>query len=201
MNTKFLLVALYAGLLSYTSQAAYADENGRAQLQKAATGQEFVIAKTTFRLVPDAVVNHIEKPETDNPAMDATARIAIVGELARVGLYSISLGSGERNRAAGKQSTSAAAGDAPYGVAMNQRSGAPVLVTRRLKVYCNEMRQANALADISGGKMVMVSAVAQLIFLEYATPAAALAAIPLLKKQACVKTVEPEIVENFAEPN
>jgi hypothetical protein len=197
MKMKFLSGLLCASLLLYVSQVAYADENGRIQLQNAATGPEFMIAKTAFRLVPAAAVNKLNEADAD----PEDVRIAAAGELARIGPYSISLGGGTRNAANSKRALDAVEGNASYGVAMNQRSGAPVLVAPRLKVYCKETAQANALAQAAGGEMLMASAPAQLIFLGYSTPAAALAAIPLLKKQPCVRAVEADIIQSFAVPN
>lgn len=190
MKTKILLAILFITTLP---QLAHADENGNAQLQKAATGSKFMIGETEFRVVPNAAV---KKLDADDTAADASS-----SELARIGPYSISLG-GIGSVANTAQSTGGSAvKEARYGVIVNQRSGAPALLTPRVHVYCKDASVATTLAQVSGGKVLMASAVAQLIILEYPEPAAALAAIPLLRKQYCVKDAEPEVQQSFDKSN
>lgn len=190
MKTKILLAIF---LVNTVSQLAHAEESGNAQLQRAATGSKFMIGGTEFRVVPNAAIKKLNMD--DNEVADSKS------ELARIGPYSISL-SGTGSVANTVQNTvGSMVKDSQYGVIVNQRSGAPALLTPRVLVYCKETSAANTLAQVSGGKVLMASGAAQLIILEYAEPAAALAAIPLLKKQHCVKDAEPEIQHSFNKSN
>lgn len=192
MKTKIFLALLLINIASSVPQLAHADEDAATQLQQAATGATFKIGATAFRLVPNARVDKLDG--------DANAQDKPKAELARIGPYSISLGSAaaSNNAPATAALSLSAANRGPFAVVVNQHSGAPALLTARLKVYCKETAEASALAQASNGKVIMASAAAQLMILDYASPAAALAAMPLLQKHRCVKAVEPEIHQSFA---
>ena len=199
MKTKLFLALLLINITLSVPQLAHADDDTTAQLQQAATGATFKIGATAFRLVPNA---RVEKLNADAGEQDRPK-----AELARIGPYSISLTGGAWGNTAAatgaaKLSGGAVSGGAahsePFAVVVNQRSGAPALLTSRLKVYCKETAEAAALAQASKGKVLLASSAAQLLVLDYASPAAALAAMPLLQNHRCVKAVEPEIRQSFA---
>lgn len=194
MKTKLFLALLLLNIASSFPQLAHADEDTTAQLQQAATGATFKIGATAFRLVPNA---RVEKLNADAGEQDRPK-----AELARIGPYSISLTGGAGGNTAAATGAAKLSGGAahsePFAVVVNQRSGAPALLTSRLKVYCKETGEAAALAQASKGKVLLASSTAQLLILDYASPAAALAAMPLLQNHRCVKAVEPEIHQSFA---
>ena len=197
MKTKILLALLLINIASSLPQLAHADEDAAAQLQQAATGATVKIGATAFRLVPNATIEKL--------GGDGTAQGKPTAELARIGPYSIGLASGAAGNAAkatgAAQLSGGAARSEPFAVVVNQHSGAPALLTSRLKVYCKDTAEASALAQASKGKVLLASSAAQLLILDYASPAAALAVIPLLQKQRCVKAVEPEMHQSFARSN
>lgn len=194
MKTKLFLALLLINIASSVPQLAHADEDAETQLQQAATGATFKIGATAFRLVPNARVEKLDK--------NASVQDKPKAELARIGQYSISLASGTTSNTAKATGATKLAGGAthsePFAVAVNQRSGAPALLTSRLKVYCKETGEASTLAQASKGKVLLASSGAQLLILDYASPAEALAAMPLLQNHRCVKAVEPEIHQSFA---
>lgn len=193
---KFLLFSVLFGLSTATSLFA-ADMSGQKQLQQAATGMEFNVGKTKFRMVPTAVVQETS-PATDQSTEDQTRSLNSAPPLAQIGPYGISLSPrlAIQSRALGASPSGAA-----YAVAVDQRSGQPVLVAARLRAYNVTSDQAAALAQASNGKVVLFSKPASMAILGYNSPAEAATALGKLKQTAPTQSIELQIVQGFDQPN
>ncbi|MCJ0763102.1 hypothetical protein [Variovorax terrae] len=189
-----------------SSYVLAADADDRAALREAATGSRFTAGTASYRLVPRAAAQ--PQAQADASAAPASGMLAPAGAAARsggrvvgrLGGYAIVLDGGP---AAGPDSAArAASGGTPgYLVAVNQRSGAPALVAPRLKVFCAEAGRAEALAQASGGRVLLASQPPALVILGFDTPQRALAAADGLRRQSCVQEVQPEVLESFAKPH
>lgn len=171
-------------------------------LAQAATGPTFTNGETAFRLVPGAIV--VSSKDAGGSASRQTRSDAASGGLktvGQIGNYRIILPSAG---AAGKlktRSVSAApegAGAAPYGVAVSESSGAPVLVSPSVSVFTTP-EAGKALAEKTGGKVNYASRLAERTIIGYDSVDAALAALAVLSADKSVDATL-DIIETFNEP-
>lgn len=196
MTSSFLsrpVLALVAALVlpaAVTNTAVAAD----ATLLTAADGPAFSIGSTPFKVVTAARAVAGSSGELSPRSQTASGAVTV----GRIGNYAIVLGAGTSPGAGGLAAQSASSPE--YLVAVNQRSGGPVLVSRRLKLFKVSADRAASVASQTGGTVEAVVPAASMAFLLYATPAAALTAMDAIRVSSGAPDVEPEIVQSFMTP-
>ena len=173
-------------------------------LARAATGPTFYSGESAFRIVPDAVVVSASEARSDDALSRQTRSASPSGEqqgVARIGDYLIILpsASGElKSRARSLSASEKGATAAPYGVAVSESSGAPVLVSPSVSVYATP-EVGKALAEKTGGKVNYASRLAERTVIGYDSVDAALEALPALSADKSVNATL-DIIETFNEP-
>lgn len=181
-------IALFAAVAALNALPALGAGNA---LTRAADGAEFQIGSTPYRVVSSARAVKAE-PTGQNADRSVAARAPAEQTVGNVGPYAIQLGA-PSNTARG------APASPDYLVVVNRRSGKPALLTSKLKIYGVDAGTAASLAASSGGATVLVVPPAAAI-LDYASPAAALAAMAMIRDSKRVSHVEPEVISAFATP-
>ncbi|MGV1108666.1 hypothetical protein [Xanthomonas translucens] len=173
MNTTALvLLALLAISAAAPASAQYADAKA---LHQAATGARFQGGRASFRLLPDAVVRSTSAmvQEASVQRAESTARAGDGVIAARIGPYAVVLNGSGRTASASDAGTARISG---MRVAINERSGQPVLLTGRLKLFGTTPDVAQALARRSAGSVVYASDIDGSAMLDYGSADAALRA-------------------------
>lgn len=216
--------------------AAYAAPAGAADatLINAADGASFTVGGTPYQVVTRARAEH----GSADPAARAAAGSAAGSEagnaaavtVGTIGDYTITLpatgsstatgaaaasasGSGVGSTVAASgaiapQSAPASSATSDYLVAVNRRTGSPVLVSNHLKLFGVSTAQAASVASSTGGAVDSLITAASMAMLVYPSPAAALAAKTAIESQqgsgqgggqAAIR-VEPEVIQAFKTP-
>ena len=186
MKTKLLFSAMTFLLLSLSiSPIAFSNTTSSGQntlnnmaskspLAKAATGYRFAIGTVEYQMVPRAAVQKT-----------AAANVQNSDKSWYIKPYLITLDAGGSGASSDK-----------LAVAINWQTEKPVVVTSKLNVYCNQPDRAAALARMGQADSYETFPPSSKITFEYSSPEKALSHIDLLKKQACVKGVEPQIIDS-----
>lgn len=196
MTSSFLsrpVLALVAALVlpaAMTNVARAAD----ATLLTAADGPAFSIGSTPFKIVTAARAVAGSSGELAPRSQTGNGAVTV----GRIGNYAIVLGAGTDSGTGVPVAQSSSSPE--YLVAVNQRSGGPVLVSRRLKLFKVSADRAASVAKQTGGTVEAVVPAASMAFLQYATPGAALAAMEAIRSSSGAPDVEPEIVQSFLTP-
>ena len=111
----------------------------------------------------------------------------------RIGNYRITLGG-----TAGHVTQSAASSE--YAVAVNQQTGGPALVSRRLKLFKVSPDKAAAVARQTGGSVEVAVPAASMAVLVYASPTVALNALQAIQTGGSGAQAEPEVIQAFMTP-
>ncbi|CTP90072.1 hypothetical protein XTPLMG730_2693 [Xanthomonas translucens pv. phlei] len=189
MNTTALaLFAVLAMTAAAPASAQYADAKA---LHQVATGARFQAGRTSFRVLPDAVVRSTSAmAQTTLQHTEPTAGDGIVA--ARIGPYAVVLnGSGRIARA----TDAGAAATSGMRVAINERSGQPVLLTGRLKLFGTTPDVAQALARRSAGSVVYASDIDGSAMLDYGSADAALRAWQQLRGAPGTREVAMDMIQ------
>lgn len=208
-----LLLAMVTGVtataaLSFAAPAGAAD----ATLMGSADGASFTVGGTPYQVVTRARAERgSADPAARAAAGSATGNAAAV-TVGTIGDYTITLpttGSGTAaSSAPTAQSTASTSPTSDYLVAVNRRTGSPVLVSNHLKLFGVSTAQAASVASSTGGAVDSLIAAASMAMLAYPSPAAALAAKTAIESQqgsgqgggqAAIR-VEPEVIQAFKTP-
>ncbi|GGX28291.1 hypothetical protein GCM10007242_38360 [Pigmentiphaga litoralis] len=199
---------------SWTAQAVAAD----ATLIGAADGASFTVGGTPYQVVTRARAERgSADPAARAAAGSATAATVAVGT---IGDYTITLPAAGSSGASGTatpgtptpQSSASTAATSDYLVAVNRRTGSPVLVSNHLKLFGVSTAQAASVASSTGGAVDSLITAASMAMLAYPSPAAALAAKTAIESQQGggqvngqgsgqpAIRVEPEVIQAFKTP-
>lgn len=188
------LFAVLALTAATPASAQYADAQA---LHQAANGARFQIGRSTYRLLPDATVR--TGPQMAGTSAQRAQVAAADGGgtvVARIGPYAIVLGGNARaGTAAAAQSRAADA--TALRAAIDERSGQPVVVTGKLKLFGTTPDVARALARRSGGSLVYASDLDGSAMIDYGSVDAAMAASRQLQGAPGTREVSMEIVQGF----
>ncbi|OAX53792.1 hypothetical protein [Xanthomonas graminis] len=189
MNTTALaLFALLAITAAAPASAQYADAKA---LHQAATGARFQAGRASFRVLPDAVVRSTSAmTQTTLQHTEPTAGDGVVA--ARIGPYAVVLNGSGRIASA---TDAGAAGTSGMRVAINERSGQPVLLTGRLKLFGTTPDVAQALARRSAGSVVYASDIDGSAMLDYGSADAALRAWQQLRGAPGTREVAMDMIQ------
>lgn len=203
--------ALALALVLFAATAAHAQSDYSEALSKAATGPQFTVGSTTFRIIPDAGIQRAAPPGTAPAASARTSRSSAgtqsqnADALGSVGPFVIvprQAGTNGVNAASSRSAAAANPADAKlqaFGVAVNTRSGQPVVVAPRVKVFANNAATAKKLATTTGGEIVQASDVDGSALIRYASVADAQAALGKIKGAKGVEDAQLDVIENFRE--
>ncbi|QSQ51283.1 hypothetical protein KAF26_07105 [Xanthomonas translucens pv. secalis] len=192
MNTTALvLLALLAISAAAPASAQYADAKA---LHQAATGARFQGGRASFRLLPDAVVRSTSAmaQEASVQRAESTARAGDDVIAARIGPYAVVLNGSGRTASASDAGTARISG---MRVAINERSGQPVLLTGRLKLFGTTPDVAQALARRSAGSVVYASDIDGSAMLDYGSADAALRAWQQLRAAPGTREVAMDMIQ------
>lgn len=192
-NTLFLFAAL-ALTAAAPASAQYADAQ---VLHQAASGKRFQVGRSTYRLLADATVRTAPQMAGNGTQRAQVAAADGGGTVAaRIGPYAIVVGGNARAGTAAAASSRAADG-AALRAAVDERSGQPVVVTGKLKLFGTTQDAARALARRSGGHLVYASDVDGSAMIDYSSADAAMAASRQLQGAPGTREVSMEIVQGF----
>ncbi|UKE70748.1 hypothetical protein K8O61_06930 [Xanthomonas cerealis pv. cerealis] len=188
MNT--IALALLALSAAAPASAQYADAKA---LHQAATGTRFQAGRASFRLLPDAVVRSTSAmAQTTLQDAEPAARDGDGVVAARIGPYAVVLNGSGRIASATDART---AGTSGMRVAINERSGQPVLLTGRLKLFGTTPDVAQALASRSAGSVVYASDIDGSAMLDYGSADAALRAWQQLRDAPGTREVAMDMIQ------
>lgn len=192
---------------SFSTVAEAAD----ATLIGSADGASFTVGGTPYQVVTRA---RAERGSADPGARAAGSAAGTAGAVTvgTIGDYTITLpATGSTAAASGAVAPQSAPSSSPtsdYLVAVNRRTGSPVLVSNHLKLFGVSTAQAASVASSTGGAVDSLIAAASMAMLAYPSPAAALAAKTAIESQqgigqgggqAAIR-VEPEVIQAFKTP-
>ncbi|NYE25788.1 hypothetical protein [Pigmentiphaga litoralis] len=192
---------------SFSTVAEAAD----ATLIGSADGASFTVGGTPYQVVTRA---RAERGSADPAARAAGSAAGTAGAVTvgTIGDYTITLpATGSTAAASGAVAPQSAPSSSPtsdYLVAVNRRTGSPVLVSNHLKLFGVSTAQAASVASSTGGAVDSLIAAASMAMLVYPSPAAALAAKTAIESQqgsgqgggqAAIR-VEPEVIQAFKTP-
>ena len=192
---------------SFSTVAEAAD----ATLIGSADGASFTVGGTPYQVVTRA---RAERGSVDPGARAAgsAAKTAGAVTVGTIGDYTITLpATGSTAAASGAVAPQSAPSSSPtsdYLVAVNRRTGSPVLVSNHLKLFGVSTAQAASVASSTGGAVDSLIAAASMAMLAYPSSAAALAAKTAIESQqgsgqgggqAAIR-VEPEVIQAFKTP-
>ncbi|WP_052697593.1 hypothetical protein [Luteibacter yeojuensis] len=206
MKTKILTMTLLAALAAPLAQAA-----DNTSLLSVATGSQFNVGSTAFRMVPGVALQKNPSASEQSPVLkknEATARAAASTSsdvLGTVGPYQIVPKPAGAAAAAKVSKASAAALSVnpghvevqELGVAVNTRSGQPVAVAPRLKVYAAKASDIAAAATQAGGTLVYASDTDGSGLIRFASVDAAQAALANIRKAPGVQGASVDVIEQF----
>jgi hypothetical protein len=199
---------------SWTAQAVAAETT----LIGAADGASFTVGGTPYQVVTRARAERGSADPAARAAGSATAATVAVGT---IGDYTITLPAAGSSAASGtptpgaptpQSSASSSAPASDYLVAVNRRTGSPVLVSNHLKLFGVSTAQAASVASSTGGAVDSLITAASMAMLAYPSPAAALAAKSAIESQQGsgqvngqgsgqpAIRVEPEVIQAFKTP-
>ncbi|MBB5884463.1 hypothetical protein DYQ93_13490 [Xanthomonas sp. LMG 8992] len=192
-DTLFLFAAL-ALTAAAPASAQYADAQ---VLHQAASGKRFQVGRSTYRLLSDATVRTAPQMAGNGTQRAQVAAADGGGTVAaRIGPYAIVVGGNARAGTAAAAS-SHAVDDAALRAAVDERSGQPVVVTGKLKLFGTTPDVARALARRSGGNLVYASDIDGSAMIDYGSADAAMAACRQLQGALGTREVSMEIVQGF----
>lgn len=217
-----LLGAMAPGLARASGNPLY--EHAR-QLQAQQRAPQFSIGNTVYQTVPDAKVVPDEQAagdtaggitagttgdtagEMNTPTARGTASAAPAA-VSRVGPYAIVLGNdhgngndaNNGNGAASQAHTASAAGSGGYEVAVNMKTGLPVLMLPQLQLRVREAGQGKALAQSLGGTLLFDGPTSLMVVIEFESVSAALQALPQARALDNVVQAQPTLQRRFRRP-
>lgn len=217
-----LLGAMAPGLARASGNPLY--EHAR-QLQAQQRAPQFSIGNTVYQTVPDAKVVPDEQAagdtaggitagtagEMNTPTARGTASAAPAA-VSRVGPYAIVLGNDHGNSngngnganngngAASQARTASAAGSGGYEVAVNMKTGLPVLMLPQLQLRVREAGQGKALAQSLGGTLLFDGPTSLMVVIEFESVSAALQALPQARALDNVVQAQPTLQRRFRRP-
>lgn len=202
-----LLGAMAPSLARASGNALY--EHAR-QLLAEQRAPQFSIGNTVYQTVPDAKVIPGEQAAdgqtagahthggTDTSTARDTAAAATPAAVSRVGPYAIVLGNG--NGAASQARAASAAGGSGYEVAVNMKTGLPVLMLPQLQLRVREAGQGEALAQALGGALLFDGPASLIVVVEFESVSAALQALPQARALDNVIQAQPTLQRRFRTP-
>jgi hypothetical protein len=205
MKTKILSMTLVAALAAPLAQAA-----DNTSLLSVATGSQFNVGSTAFRMVPGVGLQNNPAATEQSPVLkknEVAARAAASTSsdvLGTVGPYQIVPKPAGTAAAKVSQASAKALAVNPghvetqeLGVAVNTRSGQPVAVAPRLKVYAGKASDIAAAAKQAGGTLVYASDVDGSGLIRFASVEAAQAALANVRKAPGVQGASVDVIEQF----
>ena len=193
---------------SFSTVAEAAD----ATLIGSADGASFTVGGTPYQVVTRARAERGSADPAARAAAGSAAGTAGAVTVGTIGDYTITLpATGSTAAASGPVAPQSAPSSSPtsdYLVAVNRRTGSPVLVSNHLKLFGVSTAQAASVASSTGGAVDSLIAAASMAMLAYPSPAAALAAKTAIESQQgsgqgggqVAIRVEPEVIQAFKTP-
>jgi len=189
-------------LLGFSS--AHAQGNDNTALRNAATGKQFTIGNTAFRMVPGVSLQRHANPPGDESIVRSEPGRAKVDSnapkvLGSVGPYLIV----PRGSASAAAATAPSTSDARHSntddlaVAVNLRSGLPAVVTPRLKVYAEKPGDIVSAAKQTGGHVVYASDADGSGLIRYETVDATQSALDAVTKAPGIRGASIDVIEQF----
>lgn len=157
---------------------------------QAAGTPSFRVGQANYQVVPGATV--VRGGNSAAPHARSSGAAAV----AQVGPYAITL----TNDAASPSARVASPGATGYAAVVNLRTAQPGLLAPRLKLYTDGQGRGEALAGALGGNLVLDGKASGIVILRFASPAAALEALPHAASQPGVTAAEPVVVTGFPRP-
>ena len=174
-------------------------------LAQAATGPTFYSGESAFRIVPGAIVESSEAAAGVSGSASRQTRsdasssgLNTVGQIGNYRIILPSSGAAGKLKTRGLSAPPEDANAAPYGVAVSESSGIPVLVSPSVSVFTTP-EAGKALAEKTGGKVNYASRLAERTIIGYDSVDAALAALAVLSADKSVNATL-DIIETFNEP-
>lgn len=205
MKTKILTMTLLAALAAPLAQA-----QDNANLLSVATGSQFNVGSTAFRMVPGVGLEKDPAAGDRSPVLkkdDAVQRAAArtsPDALGTVGPYQIVPKPAGAAAARMSKASAAALSVNPghvdvqeLGVAVNTRSGQPVAVAPRVKIYATKASDIAAAAKQAGGTLVYASDTDGSGLVRFASVDAAQAALASLRQAPGVKGASLDVIQQF----
>lgn len=163
-------------------------------LRQAATGARFTLGRSTYRLIPGAVVRRrVEERSHDRRTAHAGAEV-----VASIGPYAILLGRDARDAA---PSADPSRPDERLAAAINELTAQTVLVAPKLKLFGTTPAVVETLAHRTGGTLVYASAMDGSAVIGYGSVDAAHAALLQLQQASGVTEVALQVIQAFDERN
>ncbi|CAD0318659.1 hypothetical protein [Xanthomonas hortorum] len=189
-----LLVVVAAGVCAPAS-AQLVDSK---RLHAAATGPTIAAGRTSFRLIPGAVVRLADSAPAPTAARAVPAsQTATDVPVARFDRYAIYLDAGT----AARTDAAVPAGRAPrVAAALETHSGQLVLLGASIKLFDTTPAIARALATRTGGKLIYASAIDGSAMIGYDSVATALNNCTQLQGSKGVGAIKPEVIPRTARP-
>ncbi|WAT15724.1 hypothetical protein [Xanthomonas fragariae] len=195
---KTSLIPLLLVVAASVSIAASAQSLDSKRLHDAATGQTIAVGRTSFRLIPGAVVRSVQAARATTSSQSlSTAQTTADAPLARFDRYAIYLDNATAARAAsavrpgGQQPTVAAA--------IETRTGQLTLLGTSIKLFDTTPAVARALATRTGGKLIYASDIDGSAMIGYDSVATALDTCKQLQDSKGVGAIMPEVIQRTAQ--
>ncbi len=166
------------------------------QTQAEQRAPQFSVGDTVYQLVPEASVVPGEQARnsTDTPVARSTASTPTA--VSRIGPYAIVLSS----NGAASRTRSASASTSGYEVAVNMKTGQPVLMLPQLQLQVREAGHGAALAQALGGKLLFDGPTSLMVVVGFDSVAAALQALPQARAMDNVTHAQPALQRRFRKP-
>lgn len=187
-----LLSAMAPGLARSADNPLYEQAQ---QLQSSRQAPQFSIGSTTYQLLPQArvVPGEQAKDASDAPAVRGVASTPVA--VSRIGPYAIVMPGNDG--APGTRANTAAAATDGYGVAVNMKTGLPVLLLPQLQLQVSEAGHGQALAQALGGTLLFDGPTSLLVVVGFDSVAAALQALPQARTLDKVTHAQPSVQRRF----
>lgn len=186
-----LLSTMTPGLAQAAGNALYEQAQ---QLQSSQQAPQFKIGTTAYQLVPQAAVvpGDQAKDAQEGSATRGNGPSSAPIAASRLGPYAIVLPNNGTPR-----TRSDAAGLNDYSVAVNMKTGLPVLLLPQLQLQVKEPGQGKALAQALGGKLLFDGSNSLLVIIGFSNITATLQALPQARALDNVQSARPTVQRSF----
>ena len=164
------------------------------QLQSSQQAPQFKIGTTAYQLVPQASVvpGDQAKDAQAGPSARGNGSSSAPIAASRLGPYAIVLSNNSTPKI-----RSEASGSNNYSVAVNMKTGLPVLILPQLQLQVKAPGQGQALAQALGGKLLFDGPDSLMVVVGFDSVAAALQALPQARAQDNVQSAQPAVQRRF----
>ncbi len=169
------------------------------KLQNQQQSQQFSIGDTVYQFIPDAVLVPDEPATSDANTPSTRSASSSTPAAAHIGPYAIVLPG--QGGAVPKTRSAATRGSAGYEVAVNMKTGLPVLMLPQLQLQVREAGHGEALAQALGGQLLFDGSASLMVVVGFDSVAAALQALPQARAMDNVTNAQPALQRRFRKPH